>query len=270
MIIIALAILVIKAIFKRNNCHFYKTKRPHEQHEHLNHFKARKKPDWVTHEVLKIKARSPNLSCRLIAHIFNKRFAHKGESVGKTFVSYTIRAHWHEIQVIRKEWKCQKPLKVRFNQYWGMDITFVNNKPVLGVIEHHSRKLLGLIPINNKSSINIIRQLILIFKSTNKPKTIRVDNEACFNSRLIRLFLKLMGIKHQPIEKYSPWQNGRIERLFGTFKSNIKRVEIKNQDLPILCYDFQNWYNTIRPHQSLNGNTPEEIYWNQVRKQYRQ
>ncbi len=232
-------------------------------------YSNRKKPDWVTEEVMLIKAKSPELSCRLIALIFNKRFQNKNESVSKTFVNYTIRNHQYEIQQLRKQWKNRKPHKISFNDYWGIDITFVNNKPVLGVIEHHSRKLLGLIPLNNKSSINIIRQLIQIFRYTSKPKTIRVDNEACFNSRLIRLFFKLMGIKHQAIEKYSPWQNGRIERLFGTFKSTIKKVEIKHQDLPILCYDFRHWYNTIRPHQSLNGNTPEEIYWDQVRKLYR-
>ncbi|MHC9510880.1 integrase core domain-containing protein [Kangiella sp. M94] len=99
---------------------------------------------------------------------------------------------------------------------------------------------------------------------------IRSDNEACFNSKLLRLFLKLAGIKHQTIEKHCPWKNGRIERLFGTLKSTLNGLPIKPEELPLLCYNFQQWYNVIRPHQSLNGKTPEEVYWTQVRKQYRQ
>ncbi len=269
MIIIALAILVIKALFQRKTCRIHRAKKSPEPHEHLIHFKARKKPDWVIQEVLKMKAQLPNLSCRLIAHVFNKRFANKGESVGKTFVSYTIRENLYEIQVMRKEWKNQRQHKVRFNRYWGMDITFVDNQPVLGITEHHSRKLIGLIPLSNKSSLNIIKQLILLLCDYLKPKIIRTDNEACFNSKIINLFFKLLGIKHQAIEKYCPWQNGRIERLFGTLKSTISSMVIDPKELPLLCYDFQQWYNTIRPHQNLRGKTPEEVYWNQARKRYR-
>jgi putative transposase len=112
--------------------------------------------------VLKIKAQLPQASCRLVSDIFNNRFSHKQETVGKTFVSYTVRNHLYEIQILRKEWKNEKPHAVKLNRYWGMDITFVDARPVLGVTEHHSRKLIGLIPLSNKSSLNIIKQLLCL------------------------------------------------------------------------------------------------------------
>ncbi|NVK22685.1 MAG: transposase [Kangiellaceae bacterium] len=269
MLIAILLTLFLVTFFKRSTNQFKFRNVSITNSESLPVFRVRKKPDWVVQEVLKIKAQSPNLSCRLIAYLFNRRFAHKGQSVGKTFVSYTIQAHLYEIQVMRKHWKNQKPHKVKFNQYWGMDISFVDNKLILGVIEHHSRKLIGLIPLSNKSSLNIIKQLIFMFRDYSKPKIIRTDNEACFNSKTLKLFFKLLGIKHQAIEKHSPWQNGRIERLFGTLKSTISGMAFSAEELPLICYDFQQWYNVIRPHQNLKGKTPEEVYWNQARKQYR-
>ena len=49
-----------------------------------------------------------------------------------------------------------------------------------------------------------------------KPRRIRTDNEIIFTSWVFTTFLKLVGIRHQRIQTCAPWQNGRIERLFGT------------------------------------------------------
>lgn len=58
-----------------------------------------------------------------------------------------------------------------------------------------------------------------------------------------------------------PWQNGRIERLFGTLKQkldqwNVPGIEQLNRDLDLFCH----WYNGIRPHQNLDGRTPAEVW----------
>jgi len=74
----------------------------------------------------------------------------------------------------------------------------------------------------------------------------------------------LLGIKHQKSDIAAPWQNGRIERFFGTFKERIKNLVIHNSNtLPELLYDFQFWYNSVRPHSYLDGKTPDEV-WNDV------
>jgi putative transposase len=61
----------------------------------------------------------------------------------------------------------------------------------------------------------------------------------------------------------APWQNGRIERFFGTFKRKIRawiaeggNVEKLYQELDV----FRCWYNHIRPHQNLDGLTPGEAW----------
>ncbi|WP_444998450.1 hypothetical protein [Aliikangiella sp. IMCC44359] len=46
-------------------------------------------------------------------------------------------------------------------------------------------------------------------------------------------------------------------------------MHLNTNELPLICYDFQQWYNFIRPHQSLDRNTPEDVYWRQIKEQYR-
>ena len=58
-----------------------------------------------------------------------------------------------------------------------------------------------------------------------------------------------------------PWQNGRIERLFGTLKSKLSGLVFDDynstsQNMKV----FKFWYNHIRTHDHLGGRTPFEVY----------
>ncbi len=66
------------------------------------------KPEWVRQEIIKLKAQGPDLGCRHITMIFNRRYADKGMTVGKTFVSNVIHKHHYDIQVIRQRLKGRK------------------------------------------------------------------------------------------------------------------------------------------------------------------
>ena len=147
--------------------------------------RTRKKPAWVTEEIIKIKALMPAASCRLITLVFNRRFKNR-ESVGKTYVSYTLRQHLYEIQILRRKIKSRPAYPIPFNKVWGMDLTFVDQKPILGIIEHHSRKSMGLVSLRQKTSVAILQAILALLESAPAPQFIRTDNEACFNSRLLK------------------------------------------------------------------------------------
>jgi putative transposase len=75
-------------------------------------------------------------------------------------------------------------------------------------------------------------------------------------------FLKLVGIGHQRIQTCAPWQNGRIERLFGTLKPLLRQLVIPSTGaLQIVFEEFTLFYDHVRPHQNLAGLTPVEK-WN--------
>ncbi|MDX1996354.1 MAG: hypothetical protein SF066_01440 [Thermoanaerobaculia bacterium] len=56
------------------------------------------------------------------------------------------------------------------------------------------------------------------------PKILRTDNELAFRSWLWRFALALLGIGAQRTRHFSHWENGRIERFFGTLKRSLRRT----------------------------------------------
>jgi putative transposase len=57
-----------------------------------------------------------------------------------------------------------------------------------------------------------------------------------------------------------PWQNGRIERFFGTLKQHVRKIIITEQTLELRLMEFRFWYNSVRTHNNLKGNTPAEVW----------
>ena len=225
------------------------------------------KPAWVRQEVIRLKALMPEAGCRMIAGIFNRRFAEGRQmTVSKTFVNGVFRKHNYEIQVLRKKIKNGKPKNVPRNLVWGVDLTGKtdgrgNLNQILGIVEHKSRTSLSLRVLADKTSIAILRALLDAVEHYGKPKFLRTDNESVFTSQLFRFGLWLMGIRPQRTDKACPWQNGRIERFFGTLKGKLDQWIVSDRDqLSGTLDQFRFWYNHVRPHQNLDGRTLTEVW----------
>ncbi|MBI3045914.1 MAG: transposase family protein [Betaproteobacteria bacterium] len=225
------------------------------------------KPAWVKREVIRLKALMPQAGCRRIADSFNRRFAAKRKiTVGKTFVCELIRRHRYEIEIVRRQIENAKPKPVPKNLVWGVDLTgkaILEGRTcaVLAILEHASRAALRLETLRSKSSWALIRKLVEAIKRYGKPKAVRTDNESIFTSRAFRFALFLLGIRHQRTDPGCPWQNGRVERFFGTLKGKLERLAVDslqalNQALGEFCF----FYNHVRPHQNLAGRTPAEAW----------
>ena len=225
------------------------------------------KPAWVRKEVIRLKALMPEAGCRLIAHTFNRRFARSRQmTVSKTFVNEIIRKYKYQIQVLRRKIKNRIPKPVPRNLIWGIDISGKTDTQgdlnhILGILEHKSRLSLGLAVLKDKASITILRYLLDAVERYGKPRLLRTDNEPVFTSWLFKLGLWFMGISHQRIDACCPWQNGRIERFFGTLKEKLNQWQVSSlEQLNGALVQFRFWYNHVRPHQNLNGRTPSEVW----------
>ena len=76
-----------------------------------------------------------------------------------------------------------------------------------------------------------------------------------------RLALFLFGIGHQTTDLHCPWQNGRVERFFGTLKEKLDQLAVVSFDaLNSALGEFRFFYNHVRPHQNLAGATPAEAW----------
>ncbi|MES2951780.1 MAG: integrase core domain-containing protein [Pseudomonadota bacterium] len=233
---------------------------------------TRRKPEWVIQEVLRLKALMWNEGCRSIASTFNN--LHGAESsctVGKTFVSECLKANQYALACLRKEMRNRLPRPVPINAVWAIDLTFYTDaggrqQMALGILDHGSRLVTCLHTLVNKRSWTLLGYLCLAIGKHGKPSRIRTDNEVVFTSFVFTTFLKLIGIRHQRIQICAPWQNGRIERLFGTLKPLLRQLVIPTRAaLQSALEEFTLFYNHARPHQNLDGLTPSQK-WNGLSK----
>jgi len=225
------------------------------------------KPAWARKEVIRLKALMPEAGCRGIADSFNRRFAAKRRTtVGKTFVSELLRKHRYEIDIVRRQIKNAQPRPVPKNLVWAIDLTGKatldgETQIVLGILEHASRAALWLEALETKSSWMLILKLIEAIRCYGKPRAVRTDNEAVFVSRTFRFALLILGIRHHRTDPGCPWQNGRVERFFGTLKAKLDRLAVDSFDsLNGVLAEFRFFYNHVRPHQNLAGLTPAEAW----------
>ena len=111
-----------------------------------------------------------------------------------------------------------------------------------------------------------------VFRQHGMPEAIRSDNGAPFAStgiaRLTRLgvWLVRLGITRQLIEPARPAQNGKHERMHRELKEQATRPvasNIRSQQRKL--DEFRRVYNEARPRRSLNGHTPQELFYRSAR-----
>jgi transposase InsO family protein len=86
-------------------------------------------------------------------------------------------------------------------------------------------------------------------------------------SEVTRGFLGAEGVRHTRIRPGHAWTNGRIERVFRTFKSTVFGVIwlfVSLREVDAYCRDFVQYYNRDRPHSSWGWRTPDEVYFGRV------
>ena len=156
-----------------------------------------------------------------------------------------------------------------------MDLTFFTDDAKLthaslGIIDHGSRALLCLRTLTIRNSWTLLGYLCIAIGHYGKPRKLRTDNEAVFSSFVFKSFLRLAGIQKQTTNVHSPWQNGRMERLFGTLKPVLDQLRIVGQaQLQSTLDEFRVFYNHCRPHLNLDSQTPAQVWHQQANKSKR-
>jgi len=258
--------LLLKHLFYRLHKHFiketfYKQKPKEIEDIFIPYSHPNKKPSWVKDKVIYLKVHLSKDGCRKIAIQFNRQYAHKHISVSKSYVYRVFKENGYEIIKQRKEMRNKLPYKKVKNKMWHMDLTTIDKKQIFGVVDSGTRALLVLKHLPTKSTINILIVLLEAIRDYGKPKSIKSDNEIVFTSKLMRITLWLLGIKRQTTQIASPWQNGKIERLFGTMKQSFEDLIFPTvQSLESGLKEFRFFYNHVRIHQNLDYNTPANVW----------
>ncbi len=146
------------------------------------------------------------------------------------------------------------------NSLWQIDHTDEQDKIncyTLSILDDCSRYSIALVKLNQVTTDVVTHILDKLIKNHGKPKQILTDNGGAYglNSRHSRFdrWCRKRGIQHIRTKIHSPTTNGKVERLFKTMD---EEMNFCNNDLE----NFRMRYNHFRPHSSLKGKSPADIY----------
>ncbi len=170
----------------------------------------------------------------------------------------------------------------RPNQVWAMDITYIPMKRgyvyLTAVVDWFTRRVLSWrlsITLETAFCIEAVEEAMAKY---GKPDIFNTDQGSQFTSINFIKMLKNTDIKismplsdvshHLPvIDGKGAWRdNVFVERLWRTIK--YEEVYLKAyEDVPQARREigkYIDFYNTKRPHSSLDGKTPDQVYFNQL------
>jgi putative transposase len=152
------------------------------------------------------------------------------------------------------------------NQEWAMD--FVHDQLATGqkirtltIIDTFTRECLALEVDTSLPSRRVIRVLDQIAQHRNLPQVIRTDNGPEFTSRQFLSWSMERRVRATQIDPGKPIQNAYIESFNGRYRDECLNsnwfLNLNDARLKVLLW--QRDYNTVRPHSSLDNQTPEEF-----------
>jgi transposase InsO family protein len=129
---------------------------------------------------------------------------------------------------------------------------------VFVVLRHDRRELLHLNVTDHPAAVWTARQLIEAFPDDSAPKFLLRDRDAIYGEEFARR-VRRMGIREVLIAPRAPWQNPFVERVIGSLRREcLDQVLILSEaHLRRLLRSYFAYYNTTRPHQSLDNNSPQ-------------
>jgi len=137
----------------------------------------------------------------------------------------------------------------------------------LTIQDGHTRFLLECRAMPRLDMAATLRSFGRLFRDFGLPRRIRTDNGPPFSSTAIAGLSQLsvwwitLGIHPELIEPGKPQQNGRHERMHRTLKARTAsppHPTIRAQQRRFNA--FRNVYNSDRPHEALDMETPASIY----------
>jgi putative transposase len=156
----------------------------------------------------------------------------------------------------------------RPNQVWSMDITYVRLAKgfayLTAIIDWYSRRVLSWRISQNMESVFCIDCLEDAIPLYGKPDIFNTDQGSQFTSHAFIQILESEKIKISMDGRGRALDNIFVERLWRTVK--YEDIYLRDYstltDLTLGLAQYFSYYNSERPHQALDYQTPHQVYAN--------
>ena len=167
----------------------------------------------------------------------------------------------HKVPYLLKNMRIFMP-----NQVWAIDITYIPMKHghmyLTAIIDWHSRYIVGWKLSDTLDSAPVLEAVREAISKYGTPAIINSDQGSQFTSDAYEELLRQHGIR-QSMDGKARWvDNVIIERWFRSLKTEYVYINEYNspKELRAGIRAYIADYNGLRPHQSHEYATPEQIY----------
>ena len=158
------------------------------------------------------------------------------------------------------------PPPTRPRQQWTMDFTQDSLSSgrqfrTLNVIDTFTRECMLIEADHSLPGPRVVRALERLTERLGMPDVIRIDNGSEFTSSAVDGWAYREGIKLDFITRGKPVENAHIESFNGKFRDECLNenwfITLDDAKAKIEAYRID--YNEVRPHSSLDNQTPAEF-----------
>jgi transposase InsO family protein len=246
-------------------------------------------PDFVRHVVQRLQTLSPLLGKVKIA----QTLARAGLHLATSTVGRMRRQKPGPSPMPPKELKPEgRRVTAKYpNHVWHTDLTVVPTAAgfwtswlpfalpqcwpfcwwVAVVLDHHSRRALASTVFKKQPTAEQVRGFLgrAIAAVGAAPKYLVTDGGVQFTCAAFKPWCLRHGIRHRRGAVGKSGSIAVVERFILTLKSNCTRIlpvvpmarQLFQHELQL----FQTWYNSHRPHSTLDGAPPDEVYFGRKR-----
>ena len=229
--------------------------------------RANRTPDAVERQVICVHLEQPELGAGQL-RLLVARVA------GIVLARETIRRILIRRQDLVRELLAEpkkKPQRIQVHrplELWGADLALVfvlGVLPVwlLGIVDYHGSRLMAVEVLPFPTSKCVASAVERAIKRHGAPKRILTDNGSVFLAPPVQEVLARYEVTHTRTRPAHPWTNGRIERIWRTFRETLRQhywLLASREQLVRVCADFVVFYNECRPHSAFDGRTPDEVF----------
>jgi transposase InsO family protein len=178
---------------------------------------------------------------------------------------------WSQPKTVSAGQGFQQPEQV--HKHWHIDISYVNIQGsflfLITVLDGYSRMILHHELRRSMRQYDV--QLTLqraVEKYPDAQPVLISDNGKQFQAKEFKEYLRFCGLKHVQTSPHYPQSNGKMERFYGTIKSEAIRRQsyISIDDARRQITDYIKYYNEKRLHSSIFYLTPKEMLEGKMEK----
>ena len=247
--------------------------------------RVNKFPAFVRHVVQRLKILCPVMGRKRIAEVLSRAGLQLAATTVERFLKSSSKTNPVDPVNPVKNSKHKVVAARHPNHVWHVDLTAVPTSAgfwtswlpfalpqvwpfcwwVAVVIDHFSRRVMGFAVFKRPPSSVQIRHFLGMAMKRDKanPRHIISDKGPQFNCKGYRRWCKRRKIQYRygAVGKYG--SIAIIERFIRSMKDESLRrilVPLQLNDMRQEIGVYATWYNEYRPHQSLNGRTPKDLY----------